>query len=281
MIVLSTTSDTIEVILGAAHTTSALQCVTSWRDIQTSSYTPGRSLASTNGTTAVTLVGSPAASTSRVVDLVSIVNTDTVSHTATFRQFDGTDRFRLFQATILPGEQIIYQDGQGWTAYTAAGAAKTANVANVVQSTSDTVVVIPAAVTNSNATANTLADVTGLSFPVVAGTTYWFTFLVRYTAAVTTTGSRWTINGPASPTLLTYRSYYSLTTTSETLGQIATAYQQPAAANATSIVAGNLAEVTGIIRPSVNGTVQLQFASEVSSSAITAELGSYCRYRAL
>ena len=136
-------------------------------------------------------------------------------------------------------------------------------------------------VINQDAVADTLADVTGLSFPVVAGITYSFKFFVSYTAAATTTGSRWTITGPAAPTVLNYRSVYSLTAGTVTDNEGLSAYLLPAAANASSAsTTSNIALVEGIITPSVTGTVQLQFASEVSASAITAIAGaSYVEYQ--
>lgn len=128
-------------------------------------------------------------------------------------------------------------------------------------------------ITNNNAVANTLQDVTGLSFAVTANLVYWFRFVIAYTAAATTTGSRWTINGPAV-TFLNYRSRYTLTATTETLNAGQTAYSIPAASNATSLTAGNVAIIEGIIRPSANGTVIARFASEVANSAIVAKAGS-------
>lgn len=57
------------------------------------------------------------------------------------------------------------------------------------------------------------------------------------------------------------------------------AYDSPAACNATSVVAQNLAIIEGIIKPSQNGTIIARFASEVSGSAITAKAGSVCYYQ--
>lgn len=125
----------------------------------------------------------------------------------------------------------------------------------------------------SNSAADVLADVTGLSFPVIAGQTYRFKFIIPYTAAATTTGSRWSINGPAAPTMLEYVSRYTLTATTETVNYAA-AYDAPAAANASSLTDGNVAIIQGVIKPSVSGTVIARFASEVNTSAITAKAGA-------
>ncbi len=134
-------------------------------------------------------------------------------------------------------------------------------------------VVLASDVTNNNASADTMADVTGLSFPVVAGVVYRFKFIIPYTSAATTTGSRWSINGPATPTLLEYQSTYTLTATSGTLNYGST-YDFPAAANASSLTTGNVAIIQGVIKPSADGTVIARFASEVSSSAIVAKAGA-------
>jgi hypothetical protein len=130
--------------------------------------------------------------------------------------------------------------------------------------------VLPADVANS--AADTLADVTALSFPVKSGKKYQFKFFVVYSAAATTTGSRWTVNVADAPTTLFYQSTYSLTTTSQTVNTGLGAVQLPAAASASSAATtGNIAIVEGIIVPSADGTVILQSASEVNGSAITAK----------
>jgi hypothetical protein len=135
------------------------------------------------------------------------------------------------------------------------------------------VVTLAADVTNNNSTANTIADVTGLSFTVVSGRTYRFRALILYTAAATTTGSRWAVSGPAT-SLLAYTSRYSLTATTQTINY-ANAYDTPAASNATSTATtGNIATIEGILTPTASGTVVIRFASEVASSAIVAKAGS-------
>jgi hypothetical protein len=118
-----------------------------------------------------------------------------------------------------------------------------------------------------------------LSFEVTAGNTYCFEFWIQYTAAATTTGSRWTINGPVASTMLSYTSRYTLTTTTITTNALLQAYDLPAASNTTSVIAMNMAIIEGIIKPSANGTVIARFASEVANSAITAKAGSVCYYQ--
>jgi hypothetical protein len=282
MLILAATTDTIEVVLGGASV-SPLPIFATYRDITTSAYTPGRSAINTSGTTPVVGVDAPAASTQRVIDFINIYNPNVANATVTVRiDLNGTE-YILTSVTLAQGERLVYQEGAGWQCYTIAGAIKNSlNQGTNTVASGDSLAVLGADVTNNNATANTIADVTGLSFPVVSGTRYWFEFWIRYTAAATGTGSRWSINGP-SFTDLAYDSEYALTTTTKTFNVAQIAYNLPAASNATSpqSTGGNLAWITGFILPSANGDVVARFASEVASSAITAKAGSFVRYRAL
>lgn len=153
----------------------------------------------------------------------------------------------------------------------AAGYMSAADKAKLDSTPTHSVLYMTTDVSNSNLTANSLATITELSFNVVAGTTYNFKYVIPYTAAATTTGSRWTINGPAV-SFINYASRYTVSATSETVNY-AGAYAVPSAANASSLTSGNLAIIEGVVKPSANGTLIVQFASEVSLSAITAKVG--------
>ena len=280
MIVLTETTDKIQVVLGGAITTNQLQCMANYRDITTTAYTPGRTIINTNSTTDIDLVGSPASSTQRVVDFLSIYNNDTVNATVTVKFDANGTEYKLIVATLATGEKLEYAEGQGFRVIANSGAVKySINQGNNTIGTAMTAVVLGSDQTNNNAVANTIQDVTGLSFSVTAGHTYCFEFNILYTAAASTTGSRWAINGPAAPTLLSYTSEYTLTTTTTTRNAMVQAYDSPAACNATSVVAQNLATIAGMITPSANGTVIARFASEVTSSAIVAKAGSVVYYQ--
>jgi hypothetical protein len=138
------------------------------------------------------------------------------------------------------------------------------------------IISISSDVINRNAVANTLADVTGLSFSVTAGVLYHFYAIIPYTSASPSNGSRWTIDAPAS-ILLNYVSRNTLTPTAETVNY-ASAVNIPAASNNTSSVSGNLAIIEGLIKSSVNGILQIKFASETASIAITAKAGASLEY---
>jgi hypothetical protein len=215
------------------------------------------------------------------VDFLNVFNNDTVSATVTVKlDLNGTE-YILFKAVLATGETMAYQEGSGFKVYANSGAIKTSlNQGNSPVGSGPSRVVLGSDVINNNATANTIADVTGLSFAVNSGTRYYFLARIRYTAAATTTGSRWAVNGPTQDELM-ISSRYSLTTTSWTFNEVV-GYDLPAASNASSAnTTGNFCFIQGIIRPTANGTVIIRFASEVSNSAITAKAGSFLEYFAI
>jgi hypothetical protein len=279
MIILSETTDKLQVVLAGSVTTNQLQCFASWRDRTSSTFVAGRTAINTNNVTDVDLVSSPASSTQRIVDFFTIFNKDTVNATVTVKLDANGVEYILFKATLATGEALTYQEGVGFMVFANSGAAKhSINQGNNTIGSALTAVVLGNDVINNNATLNTMQDVTGLSFTVIAGSTYYFRFIISYTAALSTTGSRWAINGPAF-TRMSYMSEYTLTTTTSTRNAMVQAYDSPAASNASSVVAQNHARIEGIITPSNNGTVIARFASEIANSAITAKAGSVCYYQ--
>lgn len=280
MITLSNTTDKLQVVLTGAVTTSQMACYASFKDTKSgATLVPDRAVILTNNTTAVDLVDSPSASTQRGIDEVSVVNNDTASGAVTVRYNANGTLYTLAKFTIASGEKLEYTNQNGWRVLATSGAVKQSiNQGNSPVSSGLNRVVLGSDVTNSNAIANSIADVTGLSFPVVAGSRYYFKFWIFYTSAATGTGSRWAINGP-SLTELSLKSEYSLAATTQTVNAVS-GYDLPAASNATSAATntGNWAVLEGIIRTSVDGSVIARFASEVSSSAITAKIGSFVEY---
>lgn len=281
MIVLNTTTDKIIVALNGAVTTNELSCMSSYRDITTSTYDPGRVVVVTSGSTPVDLVGSPAGSTQRVVDYLSVYNRDTISQVVTISFDDNATPFTLFSVSLASGEKVEYIDGQGFRVIANSGAIKNSiNQGNNTMGNTLTAVVLGSDVVNNNATLNTMQDVTGLSFPVTNGKTYYFKFVIPYTAAATTTGSRWSINGPSS--IFSMTSEYSVTATTSTRNANIQTYNTPAASNATSATTtNNMAIMEGYIKASADGDVIARFASEVANSAITAKAGAVVYYQEL
>lgn len=273
MIILST-GDIISVNLNQAVTSGDLPCYASWRDITTSTYTPGRSFATTSGTLVQTFISTPAASTQRVVDYINVLNTDATAKDFLISYDTNGTLYHLWTGNLGVGERLEYTDAKGFSTYSNAGGIKNATITNNPTSSQLNTVVTTSDIDNTGV--NVMVDVTGLQFNVTAGQRYYFFFSIPYHAGATTNGSRWSINGPASPTFLNYTSTYTLTATTQTVN-FASGYDLPAASNATSLVAGNVAYIEGTVLPSSNGTIVARFASE-TGALVRAKAGGICQW---
>jgi hypothetical protein len=129
-------------------------------------------------------------------------------------------------------------------------------------------------ITNNNALANTLQDLTGLSFNVTAGITYRFYAMIPYTSQQTNNGSRWTINAPAT----SFIGYVSRYVDNPEAINYCDAINLPSNCSNNSKLTGNIAIIQGVVTPSVNGIVQVQFASATSGKSITAKAGASLEY---
>lgn len=255
-------ADAIELVTSAAVATEVL---VSYRDEGANAAIPGSTATLPTTATTTSILAGPGAGTSRFVTSISIRNNGAASQTCTVQCNPTTgSTVELYEATLAAGGHIHWTPGSGWVTTTAS----TLGVTNTVVLQDDV----------ANSGNNAIADVTGLSFAVEEDLTYWFRFSIPYTAAATTTGSRWSVNGPTSPTTLSYRSSYPSTATAVT-SNFATAYDIPAAANTDSLTAGNTALIEGFITPSAAGTVIARFASEVNASAITAKAGAILEWK--
>lgn len=129
-------------------------------------------------------------------------------------------------------------------------------------------------------TNNTLADVTGLSFPVTAGKTYYFKFMCPYEINSTARGSRWTINGPAF-SFLSYYSQYSPTTGGADFFRNlnVVAYDTAVATGSSTATTGNIAIIEGVITPSASGNVIARFSTDATAGGtLTCKAGSTVTY---
>lgn len=122
------------------------------------------------------------------------------------------------------------------------------------------------------------ADITGLSFDVVNGGTYWFSAHVAFTTSAGTNGTRWSINGPAT-TWLQYTSDYTLSQAARTVNGGLFTYDRPTTSNVTSVVGGSTALITGMLLAAADGTVIVRAGSEDSAQSITARAGSFVLWK--
>ncbi len=80
------------------------------------------------------------------------------------------------------------------------------------------------------------------------------------------------MTGTASPTYFGMSQLIPTTAAGFIANNVA-AYDLPATASATSLLTGNVATITGMIKTSATGTVTIKFASELAS-AIVVKAGS-------
>jgi hypothetical protein len=127
LILLDTTTRTLEVLLGGAVTTSQLPAVATYVDTSFTGATPvapASSNTATNNTTAVTVLAAPAASTQRKLLFLSLFNADTVAAVVTLRYNDNGTLRKVLAPTLQAGETLLYNDGEGFRVLDASGAVK-------------------------------------------------------------------------------------------------------------------------------------------------------------
>lgn len=275
MIILTGITDKIQVILGGNVTTNQLQCFASYRDTTSTTIEAKRNATNTNDTTAVDLVASPASSTQRIVDYISIYNSDTTEDTVTIRFNDNGTFYTIFSGTINSGERIEYQEEEGFKIMTAKGEFLMDSVSGRPSLSNSMSYVYKS--TDQTVTGTTFTDISGLSFSVTAGKTYWFRFVVPFTVGGTAVGCRFAVNGPASPTILYYQTDVSTSSTLKSINRGITIYDGTVTSLNSASTAGNLAFIEGIIKPSSDGTLIGRFASE-SANPVTQKAGAFIQY---
>jgi len=127
MLVLKSTTEKIQVVLGGAVTTNQLQCYAAFRDRTSTTFDASSNNLDTNNTTDIDLVGAPASSTQRLIDYLSVYNSDTVSQTVTVKlDASGTERI-LHKAILATGSMLCFVEGEGFFTINASGQRVVAN----------------------------------------------------------------------------------------------------------------------------------------------------------
>jgi hypothetical protein len=277
MIILTNTTDKIQVKLGGAVATNQAVCYASFRNTTSTTISADRGIVLTNNTTAVDLVGAPAASAQRIVDYISVYNADTASVTVTIDFFDNSSLFTLITATLGAGEKLEYQEGTGFKIISTTGAQRiTDGMVGAPTANSDISYVLKD--TDQSTNSNAFVSLTGLEFPVVAGKSYWFRFTIPYDVTNTATGSAFAITGPSAVNL-----YYYTDVSSGVNARFAqrgiTIYDGTLASTTSSQITGNIATVEGVVTPTASGNITARFRhQELSSVFVTQKAGAFVQY---
>lgn len=280
MLILTQTTDSLQVRLAATVATSQAQCFASFRNTTSSAISPLRNVTNTNNTTAVTLVSSPSASEQRVVDYASVYNADTASVTATVLFNANGTLYELFVATLAPEEKLEYQEGIGFSVIAFNGGVKTATEYGVyTRSVPWTTVVLSTDYTVTSAVANTYEDVTGFTFPIATTGTYWYRIsTIMAVAAANRLGSI-AINGPTTSYI--GQTAYIINGNNTIAYSTTTAYNFPttAMASATSALTRATIILEGMLTATATGTVQVRASpSNAIANSVIVRAGSTLQY---
>jgi len=126
MLLLTTTTDLLQLVTGAAYSTDI---VASFVDITATGFTPGSSQANVATATTTTVVASPAAGVQRQLKMLSIRNSNASNNqTVTLQKSSSSTAYNVTGAIVLqPGETLYYQDGVGFSVRDALGQIKQTN----------------------------------------------------------------------------------------------------------------------------------------------------------
>jgi hypothetical protein len=125
MIILDATNKSLQIKLDAAITTNQLPFSASYVDSTSTATTPGEQDGASNSTTAVDAVSSPASSTQRLVKSVALQNADTAAAKVYVIYKNNATSRNILVVTLAPGDQLIYEDGEGWSCLDSNGEIKT------------------------------------------------------------------------------------------------------------------------------------------------------------
>ncbi len=113
----------------------------------------------------------------------------------------------------------------------------------------------------------TPANVTEMSFTLEANSRYAYIFYLPYRSTNTGTGVSFTLNGPASPTVLAYRKAIPTSATAMTFTTSNAYNVHQASSNTTAANSDQYAELKGVIvTGAAAGTLQLRMSSESTNS---------------
>lgn len=111
MILLTTTSDKLQVVTGQART---VDVHASYMDYNGTTVTPDRKNTAITLATTTDIVAAPGASVQRNIKTLHIRNKDVSSADVTVQHTDGTTVVELHKVTLQAGEMLQYIDGVGF-----------------------------------------------------------------------------------------------------------------------------------------------------------------------
>ena len=174
MIALTNTARQLELDLASASSV-ALDIVVTFNDIRYADQTKnvGTTLSSSNGVTDVIITAAPPSGVLRVIESISVCNRDNTA-TETVRVYydeSGTES-DIIQADLSGGDQLYYDDNNGWKALNSLGSLKQTVVVSGSINSFETIAVSGQSnvVADSSTDTLTLANGAGIAITTTAGT---------------------------------------------------------------------------------------------------------------
>lgn len=121
MLILSSTSDIVRVVTGAA---AMIEVHVDYVDLELSSgvVTPGRTNTSISTATTTTICASPASGVVRNVRGITVTNNGGLEGNVEVQHYDGTTSAELIGLTLLSGENLIFNEMGDWRHFDSQGA---------------------------------------------------------------------------------------------------------------------------------------------------------------
>jgi hypothetical protein len=120
--ILNSTTQTLEILLGAAVATNQSPVTVDYVSFTASATTPSVQLSNTNSTTAVTILSAPASSTQYKVNGITVANKDTAPITVTIQINDNSVIYAVAQSMVIAvGSTLQFTDTRGWFVINASG----------------------------------------------------------------------------------------------------------------------------------------------------------------
>lgn len=278
MLFLTSTSDLITLVTTATGAGTA-DVHASWVDLSAGVVSAGRTNTKISTATTTTIVGSPAASTTRNVKTIAIGNNHaSLPNTVTLSHSDGTNVISLDSVTLSPGESLRYTEGTGLRVIDINGVEK-----NNVEIAAGQYIIQRLAATVSNST-TTAAKVTGLDVGMSVGT-WVFEYFLRFQSATGTVGFKLSANHTGTVTTFDATASFAQTNTVDSAGTmdqdvtaapvVMAGLAQRAKSNAATMIsiggvdttaADILVLVTGLAVVTVAGNLELYHASETATA---------------
>jgi hypothetical protein len=104
MLVLDSTSKSIQIVMSGAAATTNPDFVSTYSDNNGTTFVEGSSDGALNGTTAVTVVAAPAASTRRIIKTIYVENKDTAAITITITYLNSATSRTIVKVTLQVGD---------------------------------------------------------------------------------------------------------------------------------------------------------------------------------